>query len=127
MKEFFNVTDLDEALELRFGFNCMGKEEIPVHATTGRVLAEDIVAGVNLPDFPRSIMDGFAVRAASTFGASDGNPAYINVPRTVAMGEIPSFSIGLGEAAKISTGGMLPKGTDSVVMVEHTDAIDETL
>ena len=61
---------------------------------TGRVLAEDIVADVNLPDFPRSIMDGFAIRAASTFGASDGNPAYINVPWTVAMGEIPSFSIG---------------------------------
>jgi len=126
MKEFFKVTDLDDALALRFGFPRMGKEEIPVHAATGRVLAEAIVADVNLPDFPRAIMDGFAVRAASTFGASDGNPAYINVSRTVAMGEIPSFSIGPGEAAKISTGGMLPKGTDSVVMVEHTDAIDET-
>jgi len=126
MKEFFKVTDLDDALELRFGFHRMDKEEIPVHAATGRVLAEEIVADVSLPDFPRAIMDGFAVRAASTFGASDGNPAYINVPRTVAMGEIPSFSIGPGEAAKISTGGMLPKGTDSVVMVEHTDAIDET-
>jgi len=59
-------------------------------------------------------------------GPQTETPAYINVPRTVAMGEIPSFSIGPGEAAKISTGGMLPKGTDSVVMVEHTDAIDET-
>jgi len=126
MKEFFKVTDLDDALALRYSFNRMGKETIPVQAATGRVLAEDIVADVNLPDFPRAIMDGFAIRAASTFGASDGNPAYINVPRTVAMGEIPSFSIGPGEAAKISTGGMLPKGADSVVMVEHTDAIDET-
>ncbi|MEN8245869.1 MAG: gephyrin-like molybdotransferase Glp [Thermodesulfobacteriota bacterium] len=126
MKEFFKVTDLDDALGLRFSFNRLGKEEIPVQAATGRVLAEDIVADVNLPDFPRAIMDGFAVRAASTFGASDGSPAYINVPRTVAMGEIPAFSLGPGEAAKISTGGMLPKGTDSVVMVEHTDAIDET-
>ena len=126
MKEFFKVTDLDDALEMRFGFNRMGKEEIPVQVATGRVLAEDIVADVNLPDFPRSIMDGFAVCAASTFGASNGNPAYINVPQTVAMGEIPEFSIAPGEAAKISTGGMLPKGTDSVVMVEHTDAIDAT-
>jgi molybdopterin molybdotransferase len=126
MKEFFKVTDLDDALELRFGFDRMGKENIPVQAASGRVLAEDIVADVNLPDFPRAIMDGFAVRAASTFGASDGNPAYISVLRTVAMGEIPEFSIAPGEAAKISTGGMLPKGTDSVVMVEHTDAIDET-
>jgi molybdopterin molybdotransferase len=126
MKEFFKVTDLDDALELRFGFNRMDQEEISVQAATGRVLAEDIVADVDLPDFPRSIMDGFAVSAATTFGASDGNPAYINVPRSVAMGEIPEFSIGPGEAAKISTGGMLPKGTDSVVMVEHTDAIDDT-
>ena len=126
MKEFFKVTDLDDALELRFGFNRMDQEEISVQAATGRVLAEDIVADVDLPDFPRSIMDGFAVSAATTFGASDGNPAYINVPKSVAMGEIPEFSIGPGEAAKISTGGMLPKGTDSVVMVEHTDAIDDT-
>lgn len=126
MKEFFKVTDLDDALKLRFSFKRMGKEEIPAQAATGRVLAEDIVADVNLPDFPRAIMDGFAVRAASTFGASDGSPAYITVPRTVAMGEIPAFSIGPGEAAIISTGGMLPKGTDSVVMVEHTDTIDET-
>ena len=126
MKEFFNVTDLDDALELRFGFRRMGQEEIPVQAATNRVLAEDIVADVDLPDFPRAIMDGFAVRAAATFGASDGNPAYINVPRTVFMGEIPAFSIGPGEAAKISTGGMLPKGADSVVMVEHTDAIDDS-
>ena len=126
MKEFFKVTDLDDALALRFSFNRMDKEEIPVQAATGRVLAEDIVADVNLPDFPRAIMDGFALRAATTFGASDGSPAYITVPHTVAMGEIPAFSIGPGEAAKISTGGMLPKGTDSVVMVEHTDTIDET-
>lgn len=126
MKEFFKVTDLDDALALKFGFNRMGKEEIPVQAATNRVLAEEIVADVNLPDFPRAIMDGFAVRAASTFGASDGNPAYLTVPRTVAMGEIPAFSIGPGEAARISTGGMLPNGTDSVVMVEHTDTIDAT-
>ena len=126
MKEFFKVTDLDEALGLRFNFHRMAQEEIPVHTATGRVLAEDIVADVDLPDFPRSIMDGFAVNAASTFGASEGSPAYIHVPQTVAMGEIPKFSIGPGEAARISTGGMLPRGTDSVVMVEHTDTIDET-
>ena len=70
-------------------------------------------------------MDGYAVRAASTFGASEGNPAYLNIVGTIAMGEAPTFSIKPGEAAKISTGGMLPGGADSVVMIEHTDAIDD--
>jgi len=125
-KEFFKVTDLGDALELRFGFKRLAQEEIPIYESTGRILAEDIESDVDLPDFSRAIMDGFAVRAASTFGASDGNPAYLNVPRAIAMGEIPSFSIGPGEAARISTGGMLPEGADSVVMIEHTDAIDET-
>lgn len=125
-KEFFKVTDLDDALELRFGFKRLAQEEIPIYESTGRILAEDIESDVDLPDFSRAIMDGFAVRAASTFGASDGNPAYLNVPRTIAMGEMPSFSIGPGEAARISTGGMLPEGADSVVMIEHTGAIDET-
>jgi len=126
MKEFFKVTDLDDALEFRFGFTRLEEEEIPIHESMGRILAEDIVSDVDLPDFSRAIMDGFAVRAASTFGASDGNPAYLNVNRAIAMGETPSFSIGPGEAAKISTGGMLPEGADSVVMIEHTDTIDKT-
>jgi len=125
MKEFFNVTDLDDALELRLGFSCMGKEAIPLHESTGRILAGDAVSDVNLPDFSRSIMDGYAVRATSTFGASDGNPAYLTVKHTIAMGETPTFTVNPGEAAKISTGGMLPQGADSIVMVEHTDAIDD--
>jgi molybdopterin molybdotransferase len=71
-------------------------------------------------------MDGFAVKGSSTFGASEGNPAFITVKGTVAMGESSNLTIGPGEAVRISTGGMLPKGADSVVMVEHTETIDET-
>ncbi len=86
----------------------------------------DIDADIDLPDFMRSTMDGYAVRASSTFGASEANPAYLTVKGSVSMGESPAFSIGIGEAAKISTGGMLPNGADSVVMIEHTEAIDKT-
>lgn len=125
MKEFFKVTDLDTVLEWPAHFARVETENIPIDVSYNRVLAEDVVADINLPDFPRSIMDGYAVAAASTFGASEGNPAYLAVPYSIAMGEAPGFSIRRGEAAKISTGGMLPKGADSVVMVEHTDRIDD--
>ena len=90
------------------------------------MLAADIDADVDLPDFMRSTMDGYAVCASSTFGASEANPAYLTIKGSVPMGESPAFSIGVGEAAEVSTGGMLPNGADSVVMIEHTDAIDKT-
>jgi len=70
-------------------------------------------------------MDGDALCALSTFGGSEENPAYINVVGSIAMGESPSFAVEQGETARISTGGMLPKGADSVIMIEHTEILDE--
>ena len=101
-------------------------EDISLSESVGRVLATDIRSDIDLPDFARSIMDGFAVKGSSTFGASEGNPAYLNLKGTVAMGESSNLAVGPGEAVRISTGGMLPTGADSVVMVEHTEAIDDT-
>ena len=126
MKEFFKVITIDQALEYRHQFPIMPTESIPLTESVGRVLATDIRSDIDLPDFSRAIMDGFAVKASSTFGASEGNPAYLNVTGTVAMGESPAVSLGPGEAVRISTGGMLPAGADGVVMVEHTSAIDDT-
>ncbi len=71
-------------------------------------------------------MDGYAVAAASTFGASEANPAYLTLKGRVFMGEAPAFGVGSGEAADIATGGMLPPGADAVVMVEHAEQIDPT-
>jgi len=126
MKEFFKVKTIEEVLEYRTKFAPMETEEVPLTDAMGRILAEDIHSDIDLPDFPRSIMDGFAVKGASTFGASEGNPAYLFIKGSVAMGESSNLSVGPGEAVRISTGGMLPAGTDSVVMVEHTGAIDDT-
>ena len=126
MKEFFKVKTIDQALEYRDQFEPVRIEDIPLSEAVGRVLATDIRSDIDLPDFARSIMDGFAVRGSSTFGASEGNPAYLNLKGTVAMGESSNLAVGPGEAVRISTGGMLPAGADSVVMVEHTEAIDET-
>ncbi len=125
-KEFFKVTDLNRVLEYADDFPHVETEEVSLHDTVGRINAADITSNIDLPDFERSIMDGYAVQASSTFGATEGNPAYLNVKGSVAMGESTTFSIGPGEAARIPTGGMLPKDADSVVMVEHTEIIDDT-
>ncbi len=126
MKEFFKVTDLEAVLGYRRSFPQVGWEQISLPEAVGRTLAEDVVADEDLPDFPRTIVDGYAVQGASTFGASEGNPAYLTITGNIAMGQSPEFEIAPGEAARISTGGMVPTGADSVVMIEHTEAIDDT-
>jgi molybdopterin molybdotransferase len=126
LKEFFKVTDLNSVLEKVSDFPRLETEKILLKESLERILAEDIDADVELPDFMRSTMDGYAVCASSTFGASEANPAYLTIKDSVLMGKSPAFSIGVGEAAKISTGGMLPGGADSVVMIEHTEAVDKT-
>jgi molybdopterin molybdotransferase len=92
----------------------------------GTILAAPVIVDADLPPFSRATMDGFAVAAASTFGASEANPAYLTVAGTVAMGEPPGFAVESGRAARIATGGMLPVGTDAVVMIEQVGVLDES-
>ena len=126
MKEFFNVETIDAVLGYAQTFGTVGTETISLGKCLGRVLAQDIYSDVDIPDFNRSTMDGFAVNAASTFGASESNPAFLNLRGQILMGVRPDFTIGPGEGARIATGGMLPEGANSVVMVEHTDTLDDT-
>ena len=126
MKEFFNVATIESVLAHAPSFPQVDGETVQLADCLGRVLAEDVYSDVDIPDFNRSTMDGFAVRASSTFGASEANPAYLNVRGQIPMGVRPDFSIAPGEAARIATGGMLPDGADSVIMIEHTDALDDT-
>ncbi|MCR4401374.1 MAG: molybdopterin molybdotransferase MoeA [Firmicutes bacterium] len=93
----------------------------------GRVLAEDVASPCDLPGFARSTVDGFAVRAADTFGASDSMPALLTVSGEVRMGEAACFALGPGECARLATGAMLPSGSDAVVMVETTEDVGSTL
>lgn len=90
-----------------------------VAAALGRVLAEDVLAPHDLPTFIRSTVDGYAVAAADTHGASGGAPAYLDVVAEVSMGAAADFVLGPGEAALVHTGGMVPPGADAVVMLEH--------
>ncbi|MBI9084905.1 MAG: molybdopterin molybdenumtransferase MoeA [Desulfobacterales bacterium] len=126
MDHFFKVTHLPDVLAYRSQFCRAGIESVALDAVCGRILAADLVADLDLPGFSRATMDGYAVAAASTFGASEANPAYLALKGRVSMGEKPAFGVGPGEAAGIATGGMLPQGTDAVAMVEHTELLDPT-
>ncbi len=125
MKNFFKVVSLEEVLSLTREFSPVSSETISILDAFSRVLAEDILAPADMPGFRRSTMDGYAVAASSTFGASESNPGWLEICGTILMGDVPDFKVGPGQAAKISTGGMLPQGADAVVMVEHTELVDE--
>ncbi len=126
MREFFQVVSLETAQSFRDRFAPLDTERVGLGAALGRVLASAVVCDSDLPGFRRSTMDGFAVRAASTFGASETAPAFLEVVGAVEMGHAATVLVGPGQAARILTGGMLPEGADAVVMVEHTSALDDT-
>ena len=103
-------------------FTPLGQTElVPLGDAMGRILAEDVAAGEYVPDFDRSTVDGFAVRASDTFGCSDAIPAILPLQATVLMGEGADFSLNEGECVAVPTGGAVPKGADSVVMIEYTE------
>ena len=126
-KEFFTLQAVQTALERLFAeIDMSGKREIiPTIESIGRVVAGAVQSPVDLPAFSRSAMDGYAVRASDTFGASDALPAYLTITGHVNMGEVPEFTLKQGEAAVIHTGAMIPDGADAVVMIEHTQQVSD--
>lgn len=126
MTEFLHVITPDQFVGLLGGFPRLGTERIPLDEALDRILSEAIPANEDLPEGARSTVDGFAVRAEDTFGASDSLPAFLEVVAAVTMGTLPDFEIRAGQAAQIPTGGFLPRGADAVVMVEYTNAAGST-
>jgi molybdopterin molybdotransferase len=100
-------------------------EHVALHDALDRVTAAELRAPSDLPAFARSTMDGFAVRAADTYGASEGLPAYLSIAGEVPMGCAANLELRAGQAARIHTGGMLPSGADAVVMIEQTQTLGE--
>jgi len=123
--EFFNVQPVNAALDLIFAnwTPAPRTESIDPRKALGRVLASAPRSPVDLPTFTRSTMDGYAVRAADTFGASQSLPAYLTCLGTVPMGAAPTMTVAPGQAIEIHTGGMLPPGADAVVMVERAQSL----
>lgn len=99
-------------------------ERIATADAFDRVLAEQLTSPQDLPEFPRSTVDGYAVAAADTYGATPGLPAFLTVVGEVPMGKAAAIEIGPGEAALVHTGGMIPPGADAVVMIEYTQRAD---
>jgi molybdopterin molybdotransferase len=118
--EFFRLRTREEVLALYPRFAPVGVEEVDLPAALDRVLAAALPAPENVPAFPRSSMDGYAVRAADTFGASVAAPQYLEIKGEVPMGAAPARPVGVGETLRVPTGAMLPPGADAVVMLEYT-------
>jgi molybdopterin molybdotransferase/putative molybdopterin biosynthesis protein len=124
-EQFLNVLDRDEA-ERRFraaiDLSPRGVDRIAIDEALGRDLAADVLAPVDVPSFDRSNVDGFAVVAEDTFGASEEVPRCVRlVDEVIHTGVVPKAIVRRGEAVAIATGGMMPRGADAVVMVEHAD------
>src|SRR5213078_1924085 len=102
----------------------LGGEAVPLDQALGRVLAEDVASADDVPGFDNSAMDGFAVRAADTRGATARAPARLRVVDESRAGTPATAVLGAGEAIAISTGAMLPAGADAVVRVEDTAPAD---
>jgi molybdopterin molybdotransferase/putative molybdopterin biosynthesis protein len=130
-EQFLECLERDEA-QRRFhaalALGPLGEERVSLDAALGRVLAREVTAEVDVPSFDRSNYDGFAVRAADTYGAREEVPRRLRMlDESIATGVAPTAVVTAGATVQIATGGMLPRGADAVVMVEHTDCEGDEL
>lgn len=123
-----NTDTLDEArhkLLAEAGKNPPGCEYVPFEESLGRTLAKDLISEVNIPDFKKSSVDGYAVKSKDTQGVTDSIPVFLEVVEEVEMGKAPKEMVKSGRTAYVPTGGMLPVGADAVVMVEYAEKFDD--
>ena len=128
-EQFLDVVDRDEAVarfHRHLKLRPLGSETVPLSQALGHVLARAVVADVDVPGFDRASVDGFAVRADDTLGASERAPTALTLNGEVLTpGTEPQITVAPGTATLIATGGMVPRGADAVMMVEHTETRDE--
>ncbi|MSP31504.1 MAG: molybdopterin biosynthesis protein [Pseudolabrys sp.] len=126
-EQFLDVVSAEEArarFEGHLDLTPIGEETVMLGDALARVLAHDVVAAVDAPPFDRSNVDGFALRAADTIGASDGAPRlFVLNAELIACGHAPTLEVASGTATAIATGGVIPRGADAVVMIEQTELI----
>jgi putative molybdopterin biosynthesis protein len=127
-EQFLEVVSPEEArarFERHLELQPLAAETVPLANALGRVLAHDVAAPVDVPPFDRSNVDGFAVRADDTAGASDGSPRKLALNAEVlTCGAAPALTLAPGTATAIATGGMLPRGADAILMIERTDLVE---
>ncbi|MSR57436.1 MAG: molybdopterin biosynthesis protein [Planctomycetaceae bacterium] len=126
--QFLDVIDRDEArrrFQAHLQLAPLGQETVSLGAALDRVLADDVIARVDVPGFDRANVDGFAIQSADTFGATEGAPRVETLnDEVLSPGIVPRHPVRPGTATTIATGGMLPRGADAVLMIEYSDVID---
>ncbi|MEM2897314.1 MAG: molybdopterin molybdotransferase MoeA [Candidatus Bathyarchaeia archaeon] len=128
MKGFKETMKVDDSLRKflkEFKEKKLDKEVIDLKNSLNRILAEDIVATIDIPPFDRAAMDGYAVKAEDTYGAFEDNPIRLKLLGRIEAGEMASIEVHKGEAVEIATGAPIPKGANAVEMVEYTRKIDD--
>jgi len=128
-EQFLEVVSAAEArrrFEARLDRAPLAGESLPLAAALSRVIAADVIAPIDTPPFDRANVDGFALRAADTLGVGPGTPKRLTLSREViACGVAPALEVASGTATAIATGGVIPRGADAVVMIEHTELIED--
>ena len=127
MKGFFRVQTPEQLYRKMDRFKPLSPlsyEKVRIEDSLHRVLSENIISPINLPEFPRSTVDGFALKAKDTYGVSEKNPAILRLVGEIPMGQVSGIEVQEEEAVKVATGGMVPKGADAVEMVEYTEWVD---
>ena len=129
-EQFLEVVSAEEA---RARFMCavdlapLPGEPVALTAALGRVLAADVIAPIDVPPFDRANVDGFALHSADTVGAREGAPRRLRLNgEVIVCGHEPALEVSAGSATTIATGGVVPRGADAVVMVEHTELVEES-
>jgi molybdenum cofactor synthesis domain-containing protein len=126
-RKLLTIEEAKTTIQQHFKPKPIGTEHIPLLQATGRILAENVVAPLNIPSFDRSTVDGYAVRAEDTFGAEENRPIQLRLAGTINIGELPHVKVSKGRVAEIVTGAPTPQGADAVVMMEHTERTDSTI
>lgn len=120
-KEFRELVSVEEARKIINSLKVLpGKENLTLENAYGKTLAEDIITEINVPPFPRAVMDGYAVRAQDTYASSETEPVKLKLLGNIPAGSDEKFTVSAGEAVEIATGAPIPEGADAVVMVEYT-------
>jgi molybdopterin molybdotransferase len=126
--DFFNAVTVERARELtleKFKDFTFLTEKVDILNANRRILSKDLYSSINVPEFNRSTVDGYAIKVNDSHGANDSIPSILNIVGQVEIGEYTDLEINSGEAISVPTGGMIPEGADGVIMIENTEKMDE--
>ena len=119
------INEMKEIIDHAFSHLKLATEKISIDEAMERVLAADIVSTVNVPHFNRSVVDGYAVKLTDVQGASNAIPGFLRIIGEVPMGKATDLVLNQGETAYVPTGGMIPAGTEAMVMIEYTEKLGD--